>query len=76
MGGSQVTGNTCSYCGANPAAGYASIQKDGERKWYCHNDESTTCYEYAQIGLALENSNTWKAVIKDGKITDLGVLSE
>ena len=51
----------CSYCGANPADGYASIQKDGVRKWYCHDDESTTCYEYAQIGLALENLKKWKA---------------
>ena len=57
-----MTEHPCSYCGANPAAGYASIQKDGVRKRYCHDDESTTCYEYAQIGLALENLKKWKAV--------------
>lgn len=45
----------CYKCGTNPAAGYASVTKDGVKKWYCHEDGATTCYEMANIELALEN---------------------
>lgn len=43
----------CIYCGKDPAAGYAMVY-DGTEKWYCHGDEdeTPTCYERAQFGLA------------------------
>lgn len=56
----------CMYCGINPAAGYASITKDGVTKWYCHEDGDTTCYERAQVGLAVENFEKVREVLLGG----------
>ena len=56
----------CYKCGTNPAAGYASVTKDGVKKWYCHEDGETTCYEMANIELALENLRKYRIEVTDG----------
>jgi len=43
----------CGLCGSDPAKGLASIQSsDGPQVYYCHEDESPTCYELAQQQIA------------------------
>jgi hypothetical protein len=34
----------CVACGLDPAAGYASVWRDGHEDWYCHPDEGPSCY--------------------------------
>lgn len=38
----------CAECDRNPAVGAAPITTATGTKWYCHDEESPTCYEIAQ----------------------------
>ena len=52
----------CGICGRDPAAGHASVYRDGKETWFCHEDGNVTCYERASSAIV---ENTWATIVKE-----------
>ena len=55
----------CARCGRDPAAGYASIIRDGKERWYCHGASRPSCYEQASWEGAPRLSEVLDGLIRD-----------